>query len=54
MELSKRFEKLKKKLDFLIGFDINPPQTTLQNRERSVRLIEADIPRTFPVLKTFI
>ena len=53
MELSKRFEKLKKKLNFLIGFDINPIQTTLQSRERSISIIETDIPRTFPGLKVF-
>lgn len=53
MGLSKRFEKLKKKLNFLIGFDINPIQTTLQSRERSISIIEADIPRTFSGLKEF-
>ncbi len=53
MELSKRFEKLKKKLNFLIGFDMNPIQTSLQSRERSISIIETDIPRTFSGLKEF-
>jgi hypothetical protein len=54
MELNKRFEKLKKKLNFLIGFETNPVMSTIQSRERSISIIETDIPRTFPNLKVFL
>jgi hypothetical protein len=53
LELSKKLEKLKMKLQYLIGFDTIPIQTSLQSRERSISIIETDIPRTFPSLKIF-
>jgi hypothetical protein len=53
MELTKRFEKLKKKLNFLIDFDTQPEHGNIKSRERSISIIETDLPRTFPNMKIF-
>ena len=45
-DLTKKFDKLKKKLNLLIGLDL--PNKNIQGRERSISIIETDLPRTFP------
>ena len=50
--MNKKYDKLKKKLFFLINLDINNT-LGIQSREQSISLIETDIPRTFPMLGFF-
>jgi hypothetical protein len=49
IELNRKFDKLKKKLNFLIAIELQ----TIQSRERSISIIETDLPRTFPTLGFF-
>ena len=44
---------LRQKLNYLIGFETIPESSTIQSRERSISIIETDLPRTFPHLKVF-
>ena len=53
MELTKKYEKLRSKLNFLIDFETQPENTNIKSRERSISIIETDLPRTFPILKIF-
>jgi hypothetical protein len=48
-ELNGRYDKFKKKLHLLISLE----GATTQSRERSISIIETDIPRTFPMLGFF-
>ena len=54
IELNKRFSKLKKQLEFMIGSDSLLRQPSMGGREKSISIIETDIPRTFPGLKIFL
>ena len=50
VELNKKYDKLRNKLNFLLNLDI--PTNTI-SRERSISIIETDLPRTFPMLGFF-
>ena len=51
-ELNKTYVKLKKKLNLLISID--PTNNSgVVSREKSISIIETDIPRTFPMLGFF-
>jgi hypothetical protein len=53
MELTNRYEQLKSRLNFLIDLESHPEHGEIKSRERSLSIIETDLPRTFPNMKIF-
>lgn len=51
-ELNKKYDKLKKRLNLLLNLEPHNPNS-IHAREKSVSIIETDIPRTFPMLGFF-
>lgn len=53
-DLNKKYDKLKKKLHLITNLDNNAfGNAQIQNREKSISIIDTDIPRTFPMLGFF-